>query len=52
MPKIKEVETDWGWEEVSTDNQIRILGNIIRLHGVDSWSSIEVYDSINGKSGK
>ncbi|OXG45980.1 hypothetical protein J010_05704 [Cryptococcus neoformans] len=47
VPKIKEVETDWGWEEVSTDNQIRILGNIIRLHGVDSWSSIEVCNSIN-----
>lgn len=51
-PKIKEIETDWGWDEVSTDNQIRILGNIMRLHGIDSWSSTEMCNSINGKSGK
>ncbi|KIR39705.1 hypothetical protein I307_02684 [Cryptococcus deuterogattii 99/473] len=47
VPKIKEVDTDWGWGEVSTDDQIGILGNLIRLHGVDPWSSTEICQSIN-----
>ncbi|ADV20760.1 hypothetical protein I305_04122 [Cryptococcus gattii E566] len=46
-PKIKEVDTDWGWGEVSTDDQIGILDNLIRLHGIDSWSSTEICQTIN-----
>lgn len=51
-PKIKEIDTDWGWGEVSTDDQIGILDNLIRLHGIDSWSSTEICQTINGMSGK
>ncbi|WVO18670.1 hypothetical protein L204_106390 [Cryptococcus depauperatus] len=37
--KIKEVDRDWGWEQVSAERCAELLQNIVRLYGEDQWTS-------------
>ncbi|WVQ74708.1 hypothetical protein IAR50_004312 [Cryptococcus sp. DSM 104548] len=46
--KIKKVDEEWGWEEVSTDQQAQMLAPVIRLCGKDAWSSESIRREING----
>ncbi|ODN86582.1 hypothetical protein L198_07276 [Cryptococcus wingfieldii CBS 7118] len=44
---ITEIDEDWGWDDVSPEQQAQLLGPIIRLSGDDPWSSPSIRREID-----
>ncbi|ODN76516.1 hypothetical protein L202_05183 [Cryptococcus amylolentus CBS 6039] len=45
--QITKVDEDWGWDDVSAEQQAQLLGPIIRLSGDDPWSSPSIRREID-----